>query len=319
MRFLTHLFILVCIVIGLLSVFYFLVAAGAFGKLPSRKELKEISTEEATLVFSSDNVIIGKYFAKNRTNVEWKDIPLHLRNALIATEDRRFFSHRGIDLISYARVFVKNIILGDKSAGGGSTLTQQITKNLFGRGDYGALTIPVNKLKEIIIASRLERIYNKEELLLLYLNSVPFGEDVYGVESASRRYFSKPARNLKIEEAAVLVGMLKANTYYNPITNPENSLARRNMVLTLMENEKYIPGTKADSLKKLPLKINYEKALESPAGYFVHQVKRKAVSIIDSINRKKGTDYILEKDGLKIYTTLDMKVQAIATEAVSGK
>jgi penicillin-binding protein 1A len=290
---------------------------GVFGTLPNEKELTSINNEEASLVYSADNVIIGKYFAENRTNIKWDDIPKHLKNALIATEDKRFFTHKGFDVISYFRVFFKSILLRDNS-GGGSTLTQQLVKNLYGRNRYGILSLPVNKMKEAIIASRLEKIYTKEELLLLYLNSVPFGEDVYGVESAARRFFSKPARKLKVEESAVLVGMLKANTYYNPVLNPNNSRERRNVVLSLMRNEKYLTKQDADSLKKLPLKIKYENANTLPAGYFVQQVKVKTQHLLDSINEANGKDYNLEKDGLRIYTTLNMKVQEFSARAIKN-
>jgi penicillin-binding protein 1A len=300
----------------LLSVVFFLsVYIGIFGALPDKKDLKSIKNEEASLVFSSDNFIIGKYFARNRTNIKWDDIPEHLKNALIATEDKRFFSHKGYDAISYFRVFFKSIILRGNS-GGGSTLTQQLVKNLYGRKNYGFVTLPVNKLKEVIIASRLEKIYTKEELMLLYLNSVPFGEDVYGVESAARRFFSKSALKLTTEESAVLIGMLKANTYYNPMLYPENSLARRNLVINLMAKERYLSADEADSLKKLPLKLNYENVNASSAGYFVQQVKKRTEKLLDSINDVTGNTYDLEKDGLRIYTTLNMKIQEFAAKAI---
>ncbi|MEI8225643.1 MAG: transglycosylase domain-containing protein [Bacteroidota bacterium] len=290
---------------------------GGFGLLPDKNALSAISNEEASLVFSSDSILIGKYFAQNRTNINWEQIPVHLKRALIATEDKRFFNHKGYDSRSYFRVLLKSILLGDNSGGGGSTLTQQLVKNLYGRNDFGFLSLPVNKIKEIIIASRIEDIYTKEELLLLYLNSVPFGEDVYGVESAAHRYFNKPASELNIEESAVLVGMLKANTYFNPQLNPENSLARRNLVLNLMEKEHYLTTESEDSLRKLPLKLNYENLnLKAPAGYFVYQVKKKTLELLDSIKTGKG--YNLEKDGLKIYTTLNMQVQEISSEAVKN-
>ena len=234
---------------------------------------------------------------------------------MIATEDRRFFTHKGYDAFSYIRVFVKSILLRDNS-GGGSTLTQQLVKNLYGRKRYGFLTLPVNKIKEAIIASRMEKIYSKEELLLLYLNSVPFGEEVYGVESAARRFFSKSAKSLKIEESAVLIGMLKANTYYNPVLNPENSRIRRNVVLSLMAKEGYISEKRAESLKKLPLKINYEITNGQPAGYFVQQVKIRTKHLLDSINDANSSEYNLEKDGLRVYTTLNMEIQEMAVKAV---
>ena len=305
-------------IVLLIALLFSLVYFGVFGTLPTKGELSSISNEEASLVFSSDNVIIGKYFAENRTNIKWKDVPEHLKNALVATEDKRFFTHKGFDAFSYLRVFVKSIILRDNSGGGGSTLTQQLVKNLYGRKSYGMLSMPVNKIKEIIIASRIEDIYSKEELLLLYLNSVPFGEDVYGVESAARRFFSKPARNLKVQEAAVLIGMLKANTYYNPVLNPENALERRNLVLSLMGKENYLSAKEVKRLKKLPLGIKYENISNNPAGYFVQQVKKKTLELLEDINDENGQSYDLEKDGLKIYTTLNMQIQEQAVKAVKN-
>lgn len=314
-----YLGILIASVILLLVFFFFLVYFGVFGKLPDKKELAAISNEEASLVYSADNVLIGEFFAENRTNIRREDIPVHLKNALIATEDKRFFSHKGYDTRSYFRVFLKSIMLGDKSGGGGSTLTQQLVKNLYGRNDYGIISMPVNKIKEIIIATRIENVYTKDDLLLLYLNSVPFGDDVYGVETAAHRYFNKPARKLRIEESAVLVGLLKANTYFNPRLNPENSLARRNMVFKQMEKEHYITPQEEARLRQLPIRLNYENVTtESPAGYFVHQVKTKILELIKSVKNNEGNDYNLEKDGLKIYTTLNMHVQELATEAVKN-
>jgi penicillin-binding protein 1A len=297
--------------------FFFAVYLGLFGPLPNKKALVAINNEEASLVISTDSVIIGKFFAENRTNISNDEIPDHLKNALIATEDKRFFTHSGYDLQSYFRVFFKSILWGDSKGGGGSTLTQQLIKNLYGRQDMGVLSLPVNKIKEIIIASRIEKLYNKDQLLLLYLNSVPFGEDVYGVESASHRYFNKPANKLKVEESAVLVGLLKANTYFNPRLNPKNSLERRNTVLTLMEKEKYLTKAALDSLRRLPLGLNYENIdSEAPAGYFVYQVKKKTQEILEDIKRKYGHEYNLEKDGLRIYTTLNMQIQQITTEGI---
>lgn len=306
---------------ALLSVLFFLlVYFGGFGKLPNKAELSAISNEEASLVYSSDNALIGEYFAQNRTNIHLKDIPDHLINALVATEDKRFFSHKGFDTRSYFRVFLKSILLGDNSAGGGSTLTQQLVKNLFGRNDYGFISLPVNKIKEVILASRLEDLYSKDELLLLYFNSVPFGEDVYGVETAAHRYFNKKTSELNIQESAVLVGMLKANTYFNPRLNPAHSVARRNMVLKLMTKAHYLSAEASDSLQKLPLNLDYENvSANPPAGYFVYQVKKKTLDIMDSIRMKTGKEYNLEKDGLKIYTTLNMQVQDLATKAIKDQ
>ena len=318
-KILIYLGITISSVILLLIFFFLLVYFGSFGKLPDKKELAAISNEEGSLVYSADHILIGEFFAENRTNIHQKDIPDHLKNALIATEDKRFFSHKGYDTRSYFRVFLKSIMLGDKSGGGGSTLTQQLVKNLYGRDDYGIISMPVNKIKEIIIATRIENVYSKDELLLLYLNSVPFGDDVYGVETAAHRYFNKPARELRIEESAVLVGLLKANTYFNPRLNPENSLARRNMVFKQMEKEHYITAQEEARLRVLPIRLNYENVtVEAPAGYFVQQVKTKTLELLKSIKNAEGNNYNLEKDGLKIYTTLNMHIQDLATKAVKN-
>jgi len=300
--------------------FFILVYSGVFGAIPGKTELSAISIEEASLVYSYDKVIIGEYFAQNRTNITLKDVPDHLKNALIATEDKRFFTHKGYDLQSYIRVFFKNILFRNSSGGGGSTLTQQLAKNLYGRDRNGLLSMPVNKIKEIIIAARIEKIYSKEEILLLYLNSVPFGDDVYGIEAAAHRYFNKHTRDLKIEESAVLVGLLKANTYFNPRLNPNNSIARRNMVLTLMRQENYLSAEDADSLKKLPLSLNYENlGLNVPAGYFVYQVKKQVLDLLKGMKNSSGSEFNLEKDGLKIYTTLNMQIQEMAQEAIKNQ
>ncbi len=296
--------------------FFFAVYSGIFGPLPNKAELAAISNQEATQVISSDNKIIGKYFSENRTNISWDKLPDHLKNALIATEDKRFFTHKGYDIQSYFRVFFKSVLMGDNK-GGGSTLTQQLVKNLYGRSNFSVLSMPVNKIKEIIIAARMENMFTKEELLLLYLNSVPFGENLYGVETASQRYFNKSASKLKVEESAVLVGLLKANTYFNPRLNPKNSLERRNMVLDLMGKQGYLTVEEAERLQKLPLKLNYENAaLNAPAGYFVHQVKKKSLELLEDLKDENGKEYNLETDGLKIYTTLNMQVQKMAADGI---
>ncbi len=298
--------------------FFFAVYLGFFGHLPDKASLTAIKNEEASSVISSDNMIIGKFFAENRTNISWNEVPRHLKNALIATEDKRFFTHKGYDLQSYFRVFFKSILWGDSKGGGGSTLTQQLIKNLYGRHhDYGFMSLLVNKIKEIIIAARIEEVLSKDELLLLYLNSVPFGEDVYGVEAASQRYFNKPASKLRVEESAVLVGLLRSNKYFNPRLYPKNSLERRNTVLSLMTKEKYLSPREAERLRRLPLNLNYENlTLEAPAGYFVYQVKKRTEEILSKIKNKDGEEYNLERDGLKVYTTLNMQIQRMTLEGI---
>ncbi|MBI9042769.1 transglycosylase domain-containing protein [Lutibacter sp.] len=300
------------------ALFFMLVYVGVFGKLPTKQQLQTINDHQASLVFSSDAVLIGKYFEKNSTNVSYELLPEHLKNALIATEDKRFFEHNGVDTQSYVRVLFKSIVL-QKSSGGGSTLTQQLVKNLYGRDGYGMLSMPVNKVKEIILASRLETIYSKEELLVLYLNTVPFGENVFGIEAAANRYFNTSTNKLNIQQAAVLIGLLKATTNFNPRLNPEKSLERRNLVLSLMGKEGYLNKNQVDNLQKTPLNLNYENfEIAAPAGYFVYQVKKQTNQILKNIAQKTGKTYHLEQDGLKIYTTLHMEVQKYVTDAIKN-
>lgn len=291
------LFVLLIFSVLLMAVLFFLsVYSGVFGSLPDKAELSAIRNEEASLVFSADNQLIGKFFAENRTNIGYDDVPDHLKNALIATEDKRFLKHRGYDLKSYFRVFFKSILSGDHK-GGGSTITQQLIKNLYGRSDHGLLTLPVNKVREIIIAARLEKVLSKDDIILLYLNSVPFGEDVFGVESAARRYFNKPASALRAEESAVLIGSLKANTHFNPRKNPDKAVSRRNLVIKLMADQKFISPEIADSLKKLPLALDYANlSLSTPAGYFVYQVRSKTLELLEELRISTGKEYNLDKD-----------------------
>lgn len=297
--------------------FYYAVKAQFFGPLPGEDDLRDIRNATATLVYSEGGELIGRIFEQNRTNADFEELPEHLVNALVATEDARFFEHEGIDRRSMMRVLVKSIILQDESAGGGSTITQQLAKNLYGRRNHGILTLPVNKTKEMILANRLEEIYTKEEIIELYLNTVPFSENTYGIETASQRFFSKDPADLKVEEAAVLVGILKANTYYNPRMNPENSLGRRNVVLQQMQRYDYLAPDEADSLQDLPLELRYKNiAQQAEAPYFMHQVKRRAEELVDSYNQQSGTRYNLEQNGLRITTTLDAGLQHAAEAAV---
>lgn len=300
----------------LLALFFSFIYMGVFGPLPSKEDLKSIHNEQASLVYSADGELLGKYFAENRTNISIDEIPRHLLHALIATEDKRFYEHQGYDIRSYFRVIFKSILLGDKSSGGGSTITQQLVKNLYGRNDHSFLSMPISKVKEAIIAARMEEVYSKEEVLLLYLNSVPFGEEVFGIEAASIRYFDKHAFELNIQESAVLVGILKANTYYNPRLNPENAKRRRNQVLALMSNENFILTKVKDSLQQMPLELSYANyQIESPAAYFIKQVKKRALNILEEKNTQQGYTYDLEKDGLRIYTSLNYEIQTSAKTA----
>lgn len=294
-----------------------LVRSGVFGDLPTEEELSSIQHEQATLVLDRDGELIGKLFAEDRTNVTYKDLPKHLVNALVATEDARFFSHQGVDGRSYIRVFFRTLLGRDRSGGGGSTISQQIIKNLYGRERHGLLTIPVNKMKEALVAQRLERVLKKEDVLLLYLNSVPFGENTFGVEAAAQRYFGKSARKLLVQESAVLVGMLKANTKYNPRLHPQDSKGRRDQVFEQMLKHGDLDRRMVDSLRALPLTLNYTggDALDIH-GYFVKHVEREARSILKGLAKAGGGDYDIRKDGLRITTTLDADLQRMAHIAV---
>jgi len=308
---LTLVVIAVAFGIFIATVFY-----GGFGHLHTSEELQEFQNQTATLVLSEEGQLIGKFYAENRTNIKFEQLPEHLVNALVATEDARYFEHEGVDSRSLMRVFFKTILSNKKSSGGGSTINQQLAKNMYGRKNYGLLTMPVNKTKEAFLAYRLESIYSKEEILTLYLNTIPFGENVLGIEAASRRFFNKPISEIKIEEAAVLVGMLKANTYYNPRLYPQNALQRRNVVLSQMEKYNYLNPKRTDSLQKLPLKLDYANLeSEGPANYFLVQVKDEVDQILKAFNSANETDYDITKDGLTINTTLNLTLQKNALNA----
>ncbi len=289
---------------------------GFFGHLPDQAALLHYKNKTASLVQADAGEVIGKFFEQNRTNISFDQIPADLINALVATEDARFFEHQGIDTRSLLRVMVKSILFSDPDAGGGSTISQQLVKNMFGRKRYGFLTMPVNKIREAIIARRLEKAFTKEEILALYLNTVSFGENIYGIEAAARRYFNKSTDRLRIEESAVLVGSLKANTAYNPHKNPESSKSRRNVVFMQLSKYKYITSAQDDSLSKLPLVLDYAN-LESagPAPYFLVRIKMDARQILGDILQATGKEWILEEDGLIIKTTLNLQMQRFALEA----
>ncbi|UZR99264.1 transglycosylase domain-containing protein [Chondrinema litorale] len=289
---------------------------GAFGKMYSKKELQNFQNEIASQVYSEDSVLIGKYFDQNRTHVKYEQLPEHVVNALIATEDARFFEHGGVDTKSILRVAIKSILFSDKSSGGGSTITQQLAKNMFGRENHGILSLPVNKVKEMLLASKIEEMYSKEEIITMYLNTIPFGENVYGIGSAAKRFFNKTVSELKPEEGAILVGMLKANTYYNPRLHPENAVKRRNVVLSQMEKYGYLDQEAADTLTKLPLVMDYANLeAEGPANYFMVWVKKEANKILKELNEETDTTWDIEKSGLIVHTTLNYQLQLDALEA----
>lgn len=300
----------------LLALFIGTVYIGGFGPIPSSKQLSEIKQAQASVVYSADEILLGKYFLTNRTQVTFNKLPKHLIEALVATEDVRFYTHNGVDKIALGRVLIKTLLFGNRSSGGGSTISQQLAKNLFQRKDFSFLSMPVNKTKEIILANRLETIYSKNDILTLYFNTVPFGEDVYGIESASQRYFSIPTNQLTLAQAAVLVGMLKANSFYNPRKHPDHALRRRNTVLYQMEKAGFLGYAELQKAIHSPLLTKYKNlGLENPNGYFLHEVKKKAKEILALQTKDDGTSWSLEKDGLQIETTLVSELQNSALMA----
>ncbi len=296
--------------------FLFSVYAGILGRLPGKKELLNYKNTTASVVLSAEGELIGKFYSENRTEVSLDQVPRHLTEALVATEDARFYDHSGIDSKSLLRVFFKTILFNNRSSGGGSTLTQQLAKNMYGRKDYIILPLFLNKTREALLARRIEKVYSKEEILTLYLNTVSFGENLYGTEAASQRYFSKKTADLNIEEAAVLVGMLKANTSFNPRLYPVNALNRRNVVFRQMEKYGYLEKRLADSLSTLPLNLNYNKTdLSGPADYFMVRVRIEADRILREIAPYRGNNWDIERDGLIINTTLSLTLQKSASQA----
>ncbi len=290
---------------------------GAFGQLPTYHDLKTIKNNIASEVYSADGKLIGKYFIQERTNTPFEHIPKHLIDALVATEDARFYYHSGIDLRSMVRVFFKTLILQQESSGGGSTITQQLAKNLYPRKDHGILSLPVNKVKEAITAIRLEKQYSKKDILTLYLNTVSFGENAFGIQTASERYFSKKPANLNLQQSATLVGMLKATYSYNPRYFPESSIKRRNVVFNQMQKYQYLSSSASDSLQLLPLQLNFQHMSHNQglAPYFREYLRHQVDKILkDQVEEKK---YNLYTDGLKIYTTIDSRLQNHAQSAVT--
>lgn len=303
-----------------LYIFGILIYNGVFGALPSNTELREIRNSTASEVYSADGAVLGRYFIQNRVNADLEEIPESMINGLIATEDARFTQHRGIDLRALLRVMVKSILLSDASSGGGSTLSQQLSKNLFPRQNYGRFSMIVNKFKEMFTARRLEKLYTKKELLALYLNTVPFSDNIYGVKVAAHRFFGKTPDKLKVEEAAMLIGTLKGPGLYHPVKHPERALERRNIVLRQMQKYGYLTVEEADVLcsKPVALKYSVDSQSEGLATYFREHLRQELEEIVQKYRKPDGTRYNLYQDGLRIYTTIDSRLQYYAEEAMKG-
>lgn len=305
----------VSLVVGLISAVYF----EAYGKLPDQADLEQIDNAQASEIYAEGQVLIGKYYIENRTSMTLENISPNVVHALVATEDARFYQHGGVDFVGLIRVAVKTILLQKESSGGGSTISQQLVKNLYPRQRHGLLTLPVGKIKEMIVARRIEAMYSKKKILELYLNTVPFGGNVFGIEAASKRFFKKTAEELETHQAALLIGMLKATTYYNPRLHAERAKKRRNVVLNQMAKYEYISEEEAEKYKALPIKLNYttESHNEGLATYFREQLRLELVEWCKNHLAPDGRQYNLYTDGLKIHTTLNATMQELAEEAVT--
>jgi penicillin-binding protein 1A len=307
--------LILCVVLLML---FLGVYAWIYSTVPSRKSFLSLRTNNSSIIYSGEGKVLGKFFLQDRTNVALEEISPDIVNSLIATEDVRFYKHHGIDRRGMFRVFFKTLLMGNESSGGGSTITQQLAKNLYPRKRYPFLSLPLNKLREAIIAEKLEDVFSKEEILMLYLNTVPFGENAFGIEVASRRFFNKSAKSLKMEEAATLVGMLKATSNYNPRRHPEASLKRRNIVLEQLSKYGYISLQVKDSVQALPLVVNY-KFIDHNKGlatYFREQLRQEMEAWCDANPKEDGSTYNIYTDGLKIYTTIDYQMQEYAEQAM---
>jgi len=323
--------------------------------MPDFEELENPKSNLSSEIFSADQKLLGKYYRQNRTVVSFDNLPQNLVDALVATEDIRFYDHSGIDPRGLGRVIFKTILMGDKGSGGGSTITQQLAKNLFPRTTkkgsklaYVASMI-ITKFKEWVIAVKLERNYTKEEILAMYFNTVPFGSQAYGIKAAARTFFNLAPDSLNLEQAALLVGVVNAPTLYSPYRNPENSLKRRNnVVLAQMLKYGYINRQVYDSIRKIPIKLDYTvQSHKSGRGNYFREYLRTTLTKKkperknyskwayqnfkeDSIEwlenplfgwcnkniKPNGKPYDIYSDGLKIYTTINFEMQRYAEDAV---
>jgi penicillin-binding protein 1A len=289
---------------------------GVFGKMPSLKQLENPTMLQSSEVFAADGTLMGKYYRErgNRSNVYYKDISKHVINALIATEDERFYNHAGIDVQATARAV---FLFGRE--GGGSTITQQLAKTLLGQGSKNFVARVIEKLKEYIIAIRLERNFTKEEITALYLNAVSYSDNVYGIRNASRTFFSKEPDRLDPNEASVLVGMLKGNTIYNPRNRQKAAFDRKNVVLGQMEKNGYLSPAEVAKYKATPIPLNYHKMDENTgyAPYFREVLKDELKEALEGLENPDGEPYDIYNDGLKVYTTINTQMQQYAEEAIA--
>jgi penicillin-binding protein 1A len=342
---------LVCLPILAAILIFILISREKLGPMPSFDELENPQYFLAAEVYSEDEVLLGTISIENRSWTEYNDLSPYLINALIATEDIRYYRHSGIDIRGIARAIVRTILMGQRT-GGGSTITQQLAKQLYPRDTASVspfvrtMRLGMAKFKEWQTAVKLERSYTKEEIIAMYLNKYDFNYNAIGIKSASRVYFNTTPDSLKIEDAAVMIGMLKASTLYNPIRNPERMLSRRNIVLSQMAKYGYLPKVVADSLKALPIVTDFQiedhnTGLATYLREYLRNIMMRPEPDPDRYVRQSsyeealwdwennelygwckknkkpdGSDYDIYRDGLKIYTTINSKMQQYAEESL---
>ncbi len=314
------------IMVGLLLA-YLLLFLISFDNLPTFEELENPNYSQASLVFANDNSVLGKYYNENREFLQFDSLNPHLIHCLLSTEDLRFYSHSGIDFLALIRVFFKTVLLNQDESGGGSTITQQLAKLLFERPNLKGKNKLVKsvmmvrvKMKEWLTAIKLEKSYTKEEIIAMYLNKFDFIYEAQGVQTAAKTYFGKDQRSLRLDECAMLIGMLKNPTLFNPKKFPDLALDRRNTVLALVQQNGHISKKEFEAYKKLPLDISQfrrENHLEGLAPHFRTELGKKLKEMFEEEKFKKpdGSKYNIYEDGLKIYTTIDPIYQKLAEEA----
>ncbi len=294
-----------------------LISAGKLGYMPTFEELENPKSNLASEVYSADQKLLGKFFIENRSNVNFSELDSNLVNALVATEDIRFYDHSGIDFRALLRALAGAATGQNK--GGGSTITQQFSKLLFHERPDSKLKRVLQKLNEWVIATKLEQRYSKEEIITMYLNKFDFVNLAVGIKSASKIYFNSTPDSLKLEESALLVGMLKNPALYNPVRRPDTAIFRRNVVLSQMNKYGYLPDSIYDSVKLLPLdmtRFGRQSHITGQATYFREYLRGQLKKWCREHLKANGEPYDLYKDGLKIYTTLDSRMQQYAEEAV---
>ena len=339
---------------GVAAVVLLLAAVWAFADIPSFEDLENPDSKLATQVIAEDGEILTTFHIENRSYVSYDELSPNLVHAAVATEDSRFYRHSGIDFESLGRVLVKTVLGGSSSQGGGSTITQQLAKTLYPREDVSSRIPGVStlkmvwiKLKEWVTAVKLERSYTKDEIMNMYMNQIFFGSNAYGIKAAAQTFFGKAPVDLTVEEAATLVGMVNKPTRYNPVLNPDKSLARRNLVISRMEQNGFITKEECDSIQQIPITLNYQiQDHNAGVGPYFRDMLRRTMNakepkrssyaqyedyVVDSLlwaddafygwlnknTKADGSKYNLDRDGLRIYTTINYKMQKYAEEAVA--